>query len=42
MLAALLPLLAASLVVLWLFERLVLTHLPRLARWLGMDGQVIA
>jgi len=34
-LAALLPLLAASLTALWLFERLVLPHLPRLAQWLG-------
>lgn len=34
-LAALLPLLAASLVLLWLFDRLVLPRLPGLARWLG-------
>jgi len=34
-LAALLPLLAASLLALWLFERLALPHLPSLARWLG-------
>ncbi len=34
-LAALLPLLAASLAVLWLLERTALPHLPRLARWLG-------
>ncbi|MBV1692028.1 PepSY domain-containing protein [Novosphingobium sp. G106] len=34
-LAAVLPLLAASLVVLWLFERLALPHLPRVAAWLG-------
>ena len=35
-LAALLPLLAASLVGVWLFERLILPHLPRLAAWLGV------
>ncbi|MBU3078917.1 PepSY domain-containing protein [Sphingomonas sp. XMGL2] len=35
-LAALLPLLAASLLLLWLVERLVLPHLPGLARWLGV------
>jgi uncharacterized iron-regulated membrane protein len=34
-LAALLPLLAASLIVLWLFDRLVLPRLPHLAAWLG-------
>ncbi len=34
-LAAVLPLLAASLILLWLFDRLVLPRLPRLARWLG-------
>ncbi len=38
-LAALLPLLAASLLMLWLFDRLVLPRLPRLAYWLGV-GQV--
>lgn len=42
MLAALLPLLTASLVALWLFERLALPHLPRFARWLGVDGQLVA
>ena len=36
-LAALLPLLAASLVLLWLFDRLVLPHLPRLSGWLGVS-----
>ncbi len=35
-LAALLPLLATSLLALWLFERLVLPHIPGLARWLGV------
>ena len=35
-LAAMLPLLAISLVTLWLFERLALPHLPRLACWLGV------
>lgn len=35
-LAALLPLLAVSLILLWLFERLVLPHLPGLGRWLGL------
>ncbi len=35
-LAALLPLLAASLLALWLFERLALPHIPGLARWLGV------
>lgn len=35
-LALLLPLLAASLVGLWLFDRLLLPHLPRLAGWLGL------
>jgi uncharacterized iron-regulated membrane protein len=35
-LAALLPLLAASLILLWFFERLILPRLPRLALWLGI------
>jgi uncharacterized iron-regulated membrane protein len=35
-LAALLPLLAASLILLWLFDRLLLPRLPRLGRWLGL------
>jgi uncharacterized iron-regulated membrane protein len=35
-LAALLPLLAASLIGLWLADRLILPRLPRVARWLGM------
>ncbi len=35
-LAALLPLLALSLIALWLFDRFILPHLPRLARWLGI------
>ena len=38
-LAALLPLLAASLILLWLAERLVLPHLPRAARWLGVAAR---
>ncbi|MFM5884832.1 MAG: PepSY-associated TM helix domain-containing protein [Novosphingobium sp.] len=36
-LAAFLPLLAASLIVMVLLERLVLTRIPGLARWLGID-----
>ncbi len=36
LLALLLPLLAASLILLWLFDRLLLPRLPWLARWLGM------
>jgi uncharacterized iron-regulated membrane protein len=36
LLAALLPLLAASLIVLWLAERLILPRIPPVARWLGM------
>lgn len=35
-LAALLPMLAASLILLWLFERLILPRLPKLSRWLGV------
>ncbi len=35
-LAALLPLLAASLIILWGFERLILPHLPKLGLWLGV------
>jgi len=35
-LAALLPLLAASLILLWIVERLILPGLPRTARWLGV------
>ena len=35
-LAALLPLLAASLLLLWIAERLILPRLPRAARWLGV------
>jgi len=41
-LAALLPLLAASLLALWLFERLALPHLPSLARWLGVPAHAPA
>lgn len=36
-LAALLPLLALSLLVLWLFDRFILPRLPRLAAWLGVS-----
>lgn len=36
MLAALLPLLAASLILLWIVDRLIIPRLPRAARWLGM------
>lgn len=35
LLSALLPLLALSLVALWLFDRLLLPRMPRLAQWLG-------
>jgi uncharacterized iron-regulated membrane protein len=35
-LAALLPMLAASLILLWIVERLVLARLPHIARWLGV------
>jgi len=35
-LAVLLPLLAASLILLWLVERLILPRLPRLSAWLGL------
>jgi len=35
-LAALLPLLAASLILLWIVDRLILPRLPRAARWLGV------
>jgi uncharacterized iron-regulated membrane protein len=37
-LAALLPLLALSLLALWLFDRLLLPRLPRFANWLGVSG----
>lgn len=41
-LAALLPMLAASLIALVLFERLALPHLPRTSRWLGVQkGQAV-
>jgi uncharacterized iron-regulated membrane protein len=39
LLAAMLPLLAASLILLWLFDRLVLPRLPKLADWLGVSPQ---
>ena len=35
-LAVLLPLLAASLILLWLVERLILPKLPRVSAWLGL------
>lgn len=37
-LAALLPLLAVSLAVLWLVERLVLARIPAVSRWLGLSS----
>jgi len=36
LLAALLPLLAASLILLWIVDRLLVPRLPRAARWLGV------
>lgn len=42
LLAALLPLLTASLIALWLFERLVLPRLPGLAGWLGIARRAAA
>ena len=36
LLAALMPMLAASLIVLWIFDRFILPHLPRLSVWLGV------
>ena len=36
LLAALLPLFAASLIVIWLIDRFALPHFPKLAHWLGM------
>ena len=36
LLAALLPVLAISLVALTAFDRLILPHLPRLSHWLGL------
>lgn len=38
-LAALLPLLAASLILLWVAERLIVPRLPRAARWLGVAAR---
>jgi uncharacterized iron-regulated membrane protein len=38
LLAALLPLLAGSLIALWTVERLFLPRLPRVANWLGIDA----
>ncbi len=35
-LAALLPMLAASLILLWVIDRLIVPRLPRAARWLGL------
>jgi len=40
LLAALLPLLAASLILLWIVDRLILPRLPRAARWLGLKSSV--
>jgi uncharacterized iron-regulated membrane protein len=37
LLAAVLPLLAASLILLWLFDRLILPRLPKLSEWLGVS-----
>jgi uncharacterized iron-regulated membrane protein len=39
LLAALLPLLAASLLLVWLLEMVVLRRIPQVARWLGLGGQ---
>jgi uncharacterized iron-regulated membrane protein len=36
LLAALLPMLAASLILLWLVERLLLPRVPRVSAWLGL------
>jgi uncharacterized iron-regulated membrane protein len=41
-LAALLPLLAASLIALWAFDRLILPRLPRLSVWLGLRNAQLA
>ncbi|MCB2015425.1 MAG: PepSY domain-containing protein [Sphingobium sp.] len=41
-LAALLPLLAASLMILWLIERLILPHFPHISAWLGMKEPTAA
>ncbi len=41
-LAALLPLLAASLILLWIVERSILPRLPRMARWLGVAAKAPA
>jgi uncharacterized iron-regulated membrane protein len=38
-LALLMPLLALSLMALWLFDRLLLPRIPSLARWLGVERQ---
>jgi len=40
LLAALLPLLGASLILLWFADRLILPRLPRAARWLGLAQTV--
>jgi uncharacterized iron-regulated membrane protein len=42
LLAALLPLLAASLILLWIVDRLLLPRLPRAARWLGVGPRSLA
>ena len=38
----LLPLLAASLMILWLIERLILPHFPHISAWLGMKEPTAA
>jgi len=42
LLAALLPMLAASLILIWIVDRLILPRLPRAARWLGIGPGVAA
>lgn len=42
LLTALLPLLAASLIAMLIFDRLILPRLPRLSNWLGMPARVTA
>lgn len=42
LLTALLPLLAASLIAMLIFDRLILPRLPRLSDWLGMPAEVAA
>ena len=40
LLAALLPLLAASLILLWIVDRLIIPRLPRAAKWLGSRSRI--